>query len=277
MRVISAIALLTLSAAVAPAFAQVAPESATTLVVAGDSRAPVAMAAWQKGGALQSASGDAVKQAPRKAVRYEAKMVAWPTATVKVLTFTRKGGGVLHPLTDETTVYVLSGSVDTTVDGKPVTLATGDLASLPKGALTNPGKKAVDAVVVAWTAASLTPGATPAVVRVADVPPNKMGQMTIRRYTFPGNSVRAVGQDAGFKTTPATAKTDSLIYVTSGAMTFFQDGQTFNVKAGDFIREVAGLMHNWDVGVASSFVTTSALPVGAGPIDPNKATDRPPQ
>jgi quercetin dioxygenase-like cupin family protein len=277
MRVISAIALLTLSAAVAPAFAQVAPESATTLVVAGDSRAPVAMAAWQKGGALQSASGDAVKQAPRKAVRYEAKMVAWPTATVKVLTFTRKGGGVLHPLTDETTVYVLSGNVDTTVDGKPVTLATGDLASLPKGALTNPGKKAVDAVVVAWTAASLTPGATPAVVRVADVPPNKMGQMTIRRYTFPGNSVRAVGQDAGFKTTPATAKTDSLIYVTSGAMTFFQDGQTFNVKAGDFIREVAGLMHNWDVGVASSFVTTSALPVGAGPIDPNKATDRPPQ
>lgn len=277
MRVISAIALLSLSAAVAPASAQVAPESATTLVVAGDSRAPVAMAAWNKDGALQSASGEAAKNAPRKAVRYDAKMVAWPTATVKVLTFTKKGGGVLHPLTDENTIYVLSGSVDTTVDGKAVTLGTGDLASLPKGALTNPGKKAADAVVVAWTAASLTPGATPAVVRAADVPANKMGQMAIRRYTFPGNSVRAVDQDAGFKTSPASAKTDSLIYVTSGAMTFFQDGQTFQVKAGDFIREVAGLMHNWDVGVPSSFVTTSALPAGAGPIDPNKATDRPPQ
>jgi quercetin dioxygenase-like cupin family protein len=248
MRVISAIALLTLSAAVGPAFAQVTTESATTLVVAGDSRAPVAMAAWQKDGELQSASGDAAKKAPRKAVRYDAKMV-----------------------------YVLSGSVDTTVDGKPVTLGAGDLASMPKGALTNPGKKAVDAVVVAWTAGSLTPGATPAVVRAADVPANKMGQMAIRRYTFPGNSVRAVDQEAGFKTSPATAKTDSLIYVTSGAMTFFQDGQTFQVKAGDFIREVAGLMHNWDVGVPASFVTTSALPVGAGPIDPNKATDRPPQ
>jgi len=277
MRVISAVALLALSAAVAPAVAQVAPENATTMVVAGDSRTPLPMAAWKKGGEFESASGEAVMQAPRKAVRYEAKMVTWPTATVKVLTFTKKGGGVMHPLTNETTVYVLSGSVDTTVDGKPVTLATGDLASLPKGALTNTGKKAADAVVVAWTAASLTPGATPAVVRAADVPVNKMGQMGIRRYTFPGNSVRAVAQDAGFKTSPASAKTDSLIYVTSGAMTFFQDGQTFQVKAGDFIREVAGLMHNWDVGVPSGFVTTSALPVGAGPIDPNKATDRPPQ
>jgi len=277
MRVISAIALFTLSAAVMPALAQVTPESATTLVVPGDSRAPVKMAAWQKGGELQSAFGDAAKQAPRKAVRYEAKMVAWPTATVKVLTFTKKGGGVLHPITDETTVYVLSGSVDATVDGKAVTLVAGDLASLPKGALTNPGKKATDAVVVAWTAASLTPGATPAVLRAADVPPSKMGQMAIRRYNFPGNSVRAVTQDPGFKTTPNSAKTDSLIYVTAGAMTFVQDGQTFQVKAGDFLREAAGLMHYWDVGVESGFVTTSALPIGAGPIDPNKATDRPPQ
>jgi quercetin dioxygenase-like cupin family protein len=60
-------------------------------------------------------------------------------------------------------------------------------------------------------------------------------------------------------------------------MRFFQDGQEFEVTAGDFIREVAGLMHNWDVTEESGFVTTSALPIGAGPIDPNKATDRPPQ
>jgi quercetin dioxygenase-like cupin family protein len=277
MRVISAIALLTLSAAVAPVSAQVVPESETTLVVKGDSRAPVKMAAWEKGGDVQSASGEAAAKAPRKAVRYEAKMVAWPTATVKVLTFTKKGGGVLHPITDETLLYVLQGSVDASVDGKAVTLVTGDVASLPAGAIRNPGKKAADAVVVAWTAASLTPGATPAVVRAADVPANKMGQMGIRRYTFPGNSVRAVTQYPGFKTAPNSAKTDSLIYVTAGAMTFVEDGQTFQVKAGDFLREVAGLMHHWDVGVESGFVTTSALPIGAGPIDPNKATDRPAQ
>jgi len=277
MRVISAMALLTLAAAVMPALAQVAPESATTLVVKGDSRAPAKMAAWEKSGELQSASGDAVKGAPRNAVRYDAKMVAWPTATVKVLTFTRKAGGVLHPITDETIVYVLQGSVDASVDGKPVTLLTGDVASLPKGALTNPGKKKADAVVVAWTAASLVPGATPAVVRAAATPPAKTGLMGLSRYTFPGNSVRAVSQAPGFKTTPASAKTDSLIYVTTGGMRFMQDGQTFDVKAGDFIREVAGMQHFWDVSEQAGFVTTSALPVGSGPIEVNKATDRPPQ
>ncbi len=277
MRISSAIAMLTLAVAAAPSMAQTTPESATTMVVAGASRVPVKMAAWDKGGTLQSAWGDAAKKAPRKAVRYDATLVAWPTATVKVLTFKKRGGGVLHPITDEKTVYVLRGSVDASVDGKPVTLVAGDVASLPQGALTNPGRKAGDAVVVAWTAASLTPGATPAVVRVADVPANKTGQLTIRRYTFPGNSVRAVTQDAGMKTTPNSAKTDSLIYVTAGGMKFMQDGQTFDVKAGDFIREVAGLMHNWDVPQESGFVTTSALPIGAGPIDPNKATDRPPQ
>jgi quercetin dioxygenase-like cupin family protein len=277
MRLISAIALLSLSAAVVPAHAQVATESATTLVVRGDSRAPVKMAAWKKGDEVQSAAGDAAGKAPRKAVRYEAKMVAWPTATVKVLTFTKKGGGVLHPITDETIVYVLKGSVDANVDGKPVTLVTGDVASLPKGALSDPGKKKSDAVVVAWTAASLTPGATPAVVRAADTAPAKMGLMGLARYTFPGNSVRAVTQAPGFKTEPNSAKTDSLIYVTTGGMRFFQDGQTFDVKAGDFIREVAGLQHHWDVSQEAGFVTTSALPIGSGPIDVNKATDRPPQ
>jgi quercetin dioxygenase-like cupin family protein len=60
-------------------------------------------------------------------------------------------------------------------------------------------------------------------------------------------------------------------------MTFFEDGQTFQVKAGDFIREAAGLQHHWEVAVPAGFVTTSALPPGSGPIDPNKATDRPPQ
>lgn len=277
MRVISAVALLTLSAAVTPAFAEVPQESANTLVVAGASRAPVRMAAWDKNGTVNIVTGKDAGKAPRDAVRYEAKMVAWPTATVKVLTFTQKNGGVLHPITDESTVYVLSGSVDATVDGKPVTLGAGDVASLPRGALRNPGGKAADAVVVAWTAAPLTPGATPTVVRAADVPDGKVGLMNLRRYTFPGNSVRAVSQAPGFKTESASAKTDSLIYVTTGGMTFFEDGQTFKVKAGDFIREVAGLQHHWDVAEPAGFVTTSALPAGAGPIDPSKATDRPPQ
>jgi quercetin dioxygenase-like cupin family protein len=276
IRTTHALPLLALMAVPAGALAQPATEKDTTFVVKGAERAATPMAAWDDKGTLRTAAGtDAVRRAPRKAVKYEAKMVAWPTATVKVLTFRKRDGGVLHPITDEKLLYVLEGSVQATVDGKAETLGAGDVASLPAGALANPGGTAADAVVVAWTAASLTPGATPAVVRAGSVTPQAAGQLTIRRYEFPGNSVRAVGLAKGLKTNPNSAKTDSLIYVTRGPMQFMQDGQQFTVNSGDFLREVAGLMHNWDVTEESGFVTTSALPVGAGPIDPSKATDRP--
>lgn len=274
MRVKLASLLCGLLAAATPALATAAPLSDSTFVVKGTELAATPMAAWDKRGVIRSASGADARKAPRKAVRYEAKLVPWPTATVKVLNFSKAGGGVLHAITDETLLYVLEGSVQATFEDKPVTLSAGDVLSLPKGALTNPGAPA-DARVLLWTAASLTPGATPALVRAAQVPSGKAGQLTIRRYEFSGNSVRAVGLAKGLKTTPNSAKTDSLIYVTSGPMQFTQDGRQFEVTAGDFLREVAGLMHNWDVTEESSFVTTSALPIGAGPIDPSKATDRP--
>ncbi|MDX2221597.1 MAG: cupin domain-containing protein [Rhodospirillaceae bacterium] len=250
------LALATMPAAV-PARAA-ATEDAATFVVKGEARAATPMTA--------SAGG--------KSVSYSGKVVAWPTGTVKVLTFTKAGGGVLHPITDEKTVLVREGRVQATVDGKAVTLEAGDLASLPTGMLMNAGEPG-DAVVVAWTAATLTPGATPAVVRGADVKPGGNAQLTIKRYEFPGNSVRAVTMAAGSSTNPNSAKSDSLIYLTAGRLKFFQDGQTFEVGKGDFIREVAGLMHNWEVAEDSGFVTTSALPAGAAPIDPSQATDRP--
>lgn len=275
MRATSTLALLGLLSLPLAVHAQTAPIADSVYLVKGATLATTPMAAWKKGDAIESASGDAAKQAPRKAVRYGVKLVPWPTATVKELVFTKKGGGVLHPITDEKTVFVLSGSVTATVDGKPVTLAAGDLASLPSGALTSPGK-AADAVVIAWTAQSLTPGATPAVVRGADVQPRVMGGLTLKRYEFPGNSVRVVSQAKGYKTTPNSAKTDSLMRITKGPVRFFENGQEFVVEAGDFIREVAGLQHNWDSFEESGFVTTSALPVGAGPIDASKATDIPP-
>jgi len=279
MFAISRSLLLAAVAAAGCAVTQPAPEADSVYVVAGEDRASVPMAAWEGGGSLQSASGaKAAGAAPSGAVQYDAKLVRWPTATVKVLTFDKNRGGVLHPLTDETLIYVLEGPLQTNVGGKIVVLNTGDVASLPSGALRNAGAPA-DAVVVAWTAPSLTTGATPAAVRMADVEQNVLGGggLKLRRYQFPGNSVRAVELGKGFKTNPNSAKTDSLIYVTKGPMRFFQNGQEFTVTKGDFIREVAGAQHNWDVTEESGFVTTSALPIGAGPIDPDKATDVPPQ
>ncbi len=257
--------------------AAVTTEDEATYLVRGTDRPDTPMAAWNADGQVATASGAAaVADAPQGAVRYAAKLVAWPTATVKVLTFSKDAGGVLHPITDEKTVYVLEGGLQATVDGATVDLSAGDLVSLPEGALRNAGA-ARDAVVVAWTAGSLTPDATPAVVRAGDVNTREAGQLTIRRYEFPGNSVRVVGLGKGLKTNEASAKTDSLIYLTGGPLQFTQEGQEFTVTAGDFIREVAGAKHFWNVTEESGFVTTSALPAGAGPIDPDQATDRPPR
>ncbi len=261
--------------AATPAGAQ-APLADDVYVLAGASAKPVAMAAWADGAAVKSAMGADAAKAPATAVKYSATTAPWATGRVRVLTFSAATGGVLHPITDETLLYVLSGTAQVDVAGKPMMLAQGDVVSGGSGSLRNAGA-AADAVVVTWNAKALSGALTPTHIKGADMKEGGGGGLALKRYEFPGNSVRAVKLTAGTKTNPNSAKTDSLIYVTSGNMRFFQNGKEFKVTTGDFIREVAGLMHNWDVTENSSFVTTSALPIGAGPIDPAKATDRPPE
>ncbi len=120
--------------------AAVTTEDEATYLVRGTDRPDTPMAAWNADGQVATASGAAaVADAPQGAVRYAAKLVAWPTATVKVLTFSKDAGGVLHPITDEKTVYVLEGGLQATVDGATVDLSAGDLVSLPEDALRNAG------------------------------------------------------------------------------------------------------------------------------------------
>jgi quercetin dioxygenase-like cupin family protein len=211
-------------------------------------------------------------------VKYTGKIVPWATGTVKVLTFTKAGGGVLHPITDETEIYVLKGEVKANVGGQDVTLGAGDVATHAKGMLRNPG---ADAVVVAWTVASLVPNPAPTVVRGADVKEARMPAdkptLALKRYEFPGNSIRVATQYPGASPNPVSAKTDSLIYLTKGSVTFNQNGKAFEVKAGDFIREIAGLPHFWNVTGESGFVTTSGIPANAQGINASNATDIPPQ
>lgn len=210
-------------------------------------------------------------------VAYSLKEVHWPTGTVKVLRFAADDGGVLHSITDETTIYVLEGRVQASVNGEDAVLEVGDVASLPVGLLRNPEEGPTDARVVAWTTPSLVEGASPSVVRSAEVDTRVIleGLLGVRRYNFPGNSVRVASLSKGLKTSPGTAPTDSLIFVTKGSMEFFQGGKKHVVGEGDFIREVAGVTHHWNVTSDSAFVTTSGLPVGAAPIDPRDATDNP--
>lgn len=245
-------------------------------VVSASENPVIPMAAWDdRGGMVKMAAGAEASKAPSNAVKYTAKQVIWPTARVRVMMFDKDTGGVLHPITDETLLYVLSGSATVGVGDDTVTLAEGDVVSFPSGALRNAGM-AADATILTWTAPSLTGETTPTHVSGASVEENDMGAIALKRYQFPGNSVRAVKLRAGNSTGANSAKTDSLIYVTGGPMTFNQNGEAFVVNEGDFIREVAGLEHFWNVTSDSGFVTTSGKPLDMEVIDPNKATDVPP-
>ena len=252
------------------------PMSDDVYVVPGSSLPSIPMAAWQVGGTVRSAAGADVSSAPANAVRYSAKEVHWPTARVRVMAFDDATGGVLHPITDETLLYVLEGAATVGVGRETATLSAGDVVSFPSGALRNAGA-ATDAKIVTWTAPSLTGENTPTHVRWIDVEEGGFGPIKLRRYQFPGNSVRAVKLAAGGSTNPNSAATDSLIYVTGGPMTFYQNGREFVVDEGDFIREIAGLQHNWSIQSDSGFVTTSGLPLDMASINPDEATDVPPQ
>lgn len=236
----------------------------------------ISMAAWDDGGMVKMAAGADAASAPSGAVTYKAKQVMWPTARVRIMMFDKDTGGVLHPITDETLLYVMSGNVEVGVGDDTVTAGAGDVVSFPSGALRNAGM-AANATVLTWTAPSLTTETTPTYVAGDSVEGRDMGAIALKRYMFPGNSVRVVELRAGNSTNPNSAKTDSLIYVTGGPMTFNQNGQSFVVNKGDFIREIAGLEHNWNVTSDSGFVTTSGKPLDMDVIDPDKATDVPPQ
>lgn len=245
-------------------------------VVSASENPVIAMAAWDDSGMVKMAAGPDAAKAPSKAVKYSAKQVIWPTARVRIMMFDKDTGGVLHPITDETLLYVLSGSAEVGVGDDTVAIGEGDVVSFPSGTLRNAGKSA-DATILTWTAPSLTTETTPTYVASDSVEGRDMGAIALKRYTFPGNSVRVVELRAGNSTGVNSAKTDSLIYVTGGPMTFNQNGQSFVVNEGDFIREIAGLEHNWNVTSDSGFVTTSGKPLDMDVIDPDKATDVPPQ
>ncbi len=248
-------------------------------VVKHQDAAKVPMAAWADGTNVRSAMGkDAARKAPKKAVTYTAQSAKWPTGTVTVLTFKKSTGGVLHPINDETAIYVLQGSAQADVNGAQVSLKAGDVATTPRGALRSAGP-AEDTMIITWNAASLVKSPAPTVVRGLDVAEAKMPpeapKLILKRYDYPGNSIRVARLIAGGQTSKNSAKTDSLIYLTSGHMKFHQADQVIDVFAGDFIREIAGLEHYWEPVEDSSFVTTSGIPANAAGIDAKNATDIP--
>ena len=118
-----------------------ASAKADVYVVKHQDAAKVPMTAWVDGTTVRSAMGkEALRKAPKKAVTYSAQSVKWPTGTVTVLRFKKASGGVLHPITDETEIYILQGSAQAEVNGAQVTLKAGDVATHARGALRSAGQ-----------------------------------------------------------------------------------------------------------------------------------------
>ena len=237
---------------------------------------PVAMAEWEASGKTLSATGaSAAAKAPKKAVRYTVKSVAWPTGTVRVLSFS-KAGGVLHAITDETEIYVLSGSIKVNVGGTVASLKAGDVASHASGVI-HTGDVAEETTLVTWNVGPVSAeNPAPTVVRGDTIKEGGNASVVlIKRYEFPGNSIRVATMAKGSRNGPATAKTDSLMYVTQGHVQFTEGDEVDDVHAGDFLWEKAGETHKWEHLDGGSFVTTSGLPKDTGPMKTSDAVDRP--
>jgi len=241
----------------------------------------VPMAEWsieQKGAAEQTgarvliAAGPAeLGRAPPEAARYDSQTFRFPTGDIRVLTFRKASGGVLHQVTTEKSLYVVKGSAVVDVAGVATEIFAGDVVSLPGGVLRSRPGKAEDTTIVAFTVRDGAPNPKAAVLRGKDAKPAvikggaKAGlgntTVTVQRYPFDGNSIRAAKLAGKGSTAPVTPQVDALIYVLSGPMQITIGDEVKTVSAGDALREPVGLSTHWDVPQKGAFIATNGVPL----------------
>jgi quercetin dioxygenase-like cupin family protein len=196
--------------------------------------------------------------------KYRSKTFKLPTATIRVLEFKKSDGGVSFKLGAENEVYVLSG----TAEIGTTTLAAGDAFNLPTGTITSPPNDVQDTTLIIYTApnTSKAPVGGPVFskdAKLTSLPPAPAkdgvpgATVSIKTYGFDGNSIRFITLK-GPGATPVTAhEQDSILYLVSGTMKLTMSGATKLVKAGDAVREPAGVPAFWEVLEDSTFVSTS--------------------
>ena len=236
-------------------------------------------------------------KAPATASRYEAKSFEYPTGTIRVLTW-KKGTPVLHQVTFETELFVVSGSVTLNpirgLAGKPQKLSAGDALFMPSGTLVNP-KTTEDTVLLQYFVSAASKEPTGTIIRLKEAKdgprrfewlengkemsassekpdevkkaPKDAIQLVTRRYQFDGNSIRYAMLKKGstqFHTgTYDNKRVDVLIYIPKGRMRRKEGDQTVELVAGDTTREKKGNAGWWEVLEDSVFISTDA------PVRPN--------
>jgi quercetin dioxygenase-like cupin family protein len=257
---------------------------APTNFIPGASVPEVPMAEWeieQTGAAEQTgariliaAGEEELKAAPPKAARYGSKTYTFPSGDVRVLTFTKAKGGVLHQITSETTLVVLKGSAEVGVAGVPTKIAAGDVVSYPSGVLRSQKGKVEDTTVLLYTVGSTQAAPKAKLVRRSDTPegagpaggPGSV-KISVRRAALDGNSIRQVRVKGPGRSPDATPRHDVLVYVTSGTGELTVGNETKTVSAGDAIREEGGKVTYWNVPGELTFVATDAPAPAPGARD----------
>ncbi len=224
-------------------------------------------AAEQTGARILIAAGpQELTRAPANASRYDSRTFRFDNGDIRVLTFRREAGGVLHQVTTETQMYVIKGSATVGVAGQVVEIRAGDVVNLPSGVVRSIDGKAEDTTLLLHTVRS-APGSKAAVVRAADAPASPLTAgpkagvdnviVSVQRFAFDGNSIRVARLVGPGKTGVVTPAVDALIYLLSGRMQITIGDEVAVVKAGDALSEAAGLPTHWDVLEESSFVATN--------------------
>ena len=217
---------------------------------------------------------DAVDRAPASASRYEARAYKFPTGTIRVLTFKKQPGGVVHQITFETEIYVLQGEVTVDVAGKPTTLKAGDAAFLPSGIMRNK-KPAGDTIVVQYFVNYTSSVPTAQAVRGKDLKTESVKQgnahYDYRRYPFDGNSIRFATMHKGGETPSGVLqRTDALLYVMKGRLRRTEGDEVFEVGPGDALREERGVAGHWELLEESTFLGSDApRPLGVSTPAPS--------
>lgn len=228
----------------------------------------------QTGSRVLIAAGPAeIGRAPPEASRYDSQTFRFPAGEVRVLSFRKDRGGVVHQITTEKSIYVVKGSAVVDVAGVATEIAAGDAVHLPGGVLRSRPGKAEDTVVVAYSVRDGAPAPKAAVVRGKDVKTTaitggaKSGlgntKVKVQRYDFDGNSIRAARLTGKGSTEPVVPKVDVLIYLLDGPMQITVGDEVRTVSAGDVLCEVAGKSTHWDVPARGAFIATNAPPLTA--------------
>ncbi len=252
-------------------------------------------AAEQAGSRVLIAEGqESVEKAPANASRYLARSYKFPSGAVRVLSWAKGQGPVIHQITFETEIYVLEGAVDVEIRGNTTRLNAGDAASMPSGVLRNMKPKG-NTVVLQFFVANTLKDAEGMVVRGKDLDrsmvvqwqvdgkamsvstheeakkaPQNAARYFVKRYAFPGNSIRlATLKKGGVTNIGTTSRADVLIYVSKGRMRRTEGDYTFEVVAGDAVREELGKSGFWELLEDSEFIATDA------PFNPNRAWANP--